>query len=158
AFNLTELGGRFLTLFGRAFRAPPELSINIWSEKTMPSVRKAPREVLLIPPTKIMRKPWQQALKPGLEPPDILLLISPQELGNLMPFVGRLLETPSAVRTIIGASSSLHALLLRALLVECGYSVGGMHEYASSTGAARVFMSHVWFEVNLEPGQLRALE
>ena len=157
AFHLTELGGRFLTLLGRAFRAPPQLSISIWSEKTMPSVRNAPRELLLIPPTKIVRKPWQQALKPGLEPPEILLLVSPPELDHLMPFVGRLLDTPSAVRTIIGAFSSLHALLLRALLVECGYTVGEMHEYTSSTSAARGCMSRVWFQVNLEPGHLRAL-
>lgn len=154
---LTDFGGRGVTALRRALRVAPSISLTIWCEGALPSERNVRREILLLPPAKIVRKPWEKALAKGQGRPDVLLLVTSLNPGDERRFVERLGRAPADVPTLVGAPSTMHALLVRALLTQSGYTVGELHEFGSSTNEPQAFTGHVWFRVELDPANLRPL-
>lgn len=154
--GLTALSGRLLALYGKALGAPP-MAASIWSERQLPPLRNVNRQFLLLPAAKMIRKSWQHAVKPDVDAPDVLLLLVPDEPEDVLELIKGIGETPLRTRTIIGGWSSAHAVLLRALLVEYGYTVSPVHVFGTDGEHKVAFQWHCCFEVHLEPDALQSV-
>lgn len=141
--TLAADGGRWLSLYARAFRPTNKLNLAV-CVPTKPRSLKPPKPLLFQPPQQILVKDWRKHLEALDVPPDVLIF-QPMSFDDLASAADELCRHAAGCKMLMPCSTLLDALVARQLLDGHGYAVGEVVGYPLSGEAPQHHAPGAWW-------------
>lgn len=120
--TLAADGGRWLSLYAKAFRPTTKLNLAV-CVPSKPRSLKPPKPLLFQPPQQILVKDWRKHLEALDAPPDVLIF-QPPSFDDLVSAADELCRHAAGRKVLVTCATLLDSLIARQLMDGHGYAIG----------------------------------
>jgi hypothetical protein len=137
-------GGRWLSLYSKALRAPSKLECTVCVQSRSRSARP-PKPILFQPPQHVVTKNWAQHLRENAASTDLVIFYCPESFGECQSALDDIAALVHERRVLFALGSRPEAVVLKQLAMLRGYEVSDILAFEKEPGVHQQLAIGAWW-------------